>query len=131
MDANLRHLRCNELLRLLLSLFLRPQCLLLHQLLILHEGDIFLSGHLRCSTGGRLVATFIPGCVGQLLHLKERIRFNLVFNARILILSIQVLSVVLLRIHQSDVLFQLLAERFREGLFNLTLDLIYFVLVHE
>ena len=131
LDSNLSHLRCDKLRRLLVSLFLLLLRLLLHQLLILHEGDILLSCHLWCSTGGRLVATFIPGCVGQLLHLKKRIRLNLVLHARILILSIQVLSVVLLRIHQTDVLFQLLPESFREGFINLTLDFIYFLLVHE
>ena len=84
-------LRRLELGWLGLRFFFLLLCLLLHYLLVLHQGDVLLPGHTRVSftiTASSSITSCVPRCVGQLLHLEQGVWLNLVFDARVLVLSI-------------------------------------------
>lgn len=118
LDCHIADLGCNKSGRLSLGFRLL-------KLYILHKIDVVVSGHTLSSS------SCVPGGIRDLLHFKKGVGCRLVFNASILILSVEVLSVVLFRIHQTDILFKFLSESLRERFFEVTFCLIDCLLDHQ
>ena len=106
---------------------LRWLCLitLLFQLLRLHKCNIVVPGHSLAVSSG------VPGCVRDFLHLQEGVWCDLVFDPSVLELLIDVLRVVFFGVHEADILFELLAERLREGVLERLFNFLHCLHVHE
>ena len=113
LDTNLGDHWSDQLLWFNLCLFFLP-------LLVFNEIDVIVSSHTLFT-----IFIIIPGCIGNLLHLKQGIRLDFVLDLCILILLVKVLTIVLFGIHQSDVLLELLYEGLWEWLRSCSRELIH------
>ena len=118
LDTDLGDLWCLQLRRLrLITLLLK--------FLGFHECNIVVSRH------SVAISCRVPGRIWDFLHLQEGVGSDLVFDACVLELLIDILRVVFLGVHEANVLFQFLAERLREGVLERLLHLLHCLHVHE